>query len=56
MDFTLSERETYFRDRVKDFGDREIRPRQRDYDTQSREGGRWKVIPVIEQDIAALER
>ncbi len=28
MDFTLSERETYFRDRVRQFIDSEIRPRQ----------------------------
>ena len=27
MDFTLSERETYFRDRVRDFIAREIAPR-----------------------------
>jgi acyl-CoA dehydrogenase len=49
MDFTLTERETYFRDRVKTFIDREIRPRQHEYDAQAHEGERWKVIPVIEQ-------
>jgi len=49
MDFTLSERETYFRDRVKEFIDQNIRPRQADYDRQSKEGDRWKVIPVIEE-------
>ncbi len=49
MDFTLSERETYFRDRVKAFIDTEIRPRQGEYDQQSHEGDRWKVIPVIEE-------
>jgi alkylation response protein AidB-like acyl-CoA dehydrogenase len=49
MDFTLSERETYFRDRVKAFIDQNIRPRQADYDKQSKEGDRWKVIPVIEE-------
>ncbi len=49
MDFTLSERETYFRDRVRDFIDQNIRPRQADYDTQAHEGERWKVIPVIEE-------
>ena len=49
MDFTLSERETYFRDRVKDFIDREIRPRHHICEQQSREGERWKVIPVIEE-------
>ena len=49
MDFTLSERETYFRDRVRDFIDQNIRPRQVDYDAQAHEGERWKVIPVIEE-------
>ncbi|MBD8618115.1 acyl-CoA dehydrogenase family protein [Sphingomonas sp. CFBP 13728] len=49
MDFTLSERETYFRDRVRDFINQNIRPRQADYDTQAHEGERWKVIPVIEE-------
>ncbi len=55
MDFTLSERETYFRDRVKAFIDREIRPRQGDYDRQSHEGERWKVIQVIE-DVKAIAK
>ncbi len=49
MDFTLSERETYFRDRVRDFIDQNIRPRHSDYDAQAHEGERWKVIPVIEE-------
>lgn len=48
MDFTLTERETYWRDRVKDFIDREIRPRQEEHDRQHHEGDPWKVIPVIE--------
>ena len=48
MDFTLSERETYFRDRVRAFIDQEIRPRQAEHDTQAHAGERWKVIPVIE--------
>lgn len=49
MDFTLSERETYFRDRVRDFIDQEIRPRVPEHDAQEHEGERWKVIPVIER-------
>jgi alkylation response protein AidB-like acyl-CoA dehydrogenase len=49
MDFTLSERETYFRDRVKTFIDQNVRPRQEEYDRQAHEGERWKVIPVIEE-------
>jgi len=49
MDFTLSERETYFRDRVKAFIDTRIRPRDGDYHAQQKEGDRWKVLPVIEE-------
>jgi alkylation response protein AidB-like acyl-CoA dehydrogenase len=49
MDFTLTERETHFRDRVKAFIDGEIRPRDGDYRAQQRAGDRWKVIPVIEE-------
>jgi alkylation response protein AidB-like acyl-CoA dehydrogenase len=49
MDFTLSERETYFRDRVKAFIDAEIAPRNHEYHEQSHTGDRWKVIPVIEE-------
>ncbi len=49
MDFTLSERETYFRDRVRDFIAREIAPRDGEYLAQEHAGERWKVIPVIEE-------
>ena len=53
MDFTLTERETYWRDRVKDFIDREIRPRQAEHDrqhhAQAAGGDPWQVIPVIEE-------
>lgn len=49
MDFTLTERETYFRDRVKGFIDQHITPRDGDYHHQAHEGERWKVLPVIEE-------
>jgi acyl-CoA dehydrogenase len=49
LDFTLSERETYFRDRVRAFIEAEIAPRQHLYHEQSHTGERWKVIPVIEE-------
>uniref|UniRef100_UPI00258A866E acyl-CoA dehydrogenase family protein n=1 Tax=uncultured Sphingomonas sp. TaxID=158754 RepID=UPI00258A866E len=49
MDFTLSERETYFRDRVREFIAKEIAPRQAEHDRQHHEGDPWKVIPVIEE-------
>ena len=49
MDFTLSERETFFRDRVRQFIDTEIRPRQAEYDRQHHEGSPWKVMPVVQE-------
>ena len=49
MDFTLSERETYFRDRVRAFVDQHIRPREDEHDAQAQDGERWKVLPVIEE-------
>ncbi|HVI99555.1 MAG TPA: acyl-CoA dehydrogenase family protein [Sphingomonas sp.] len=49
MDFTLTDRETHWRDRVRGFIESEIRPRQAEYDAQAHEGERWKVIPVIEE-------
>ncbi|MBN2972147.1 acyl-CoA dehydrogenase family protein [Roseomonas aeriglobus] len=49
VDFTLSERETYWRDRVAAFIDREIAPRDAEYRRQAAEGERWKVLPVIEE-------
>ena len=55
MDFTLTERETYFRDRVKNFIERHIRPRNGEYEEQQRSGDRWKVLPVIEE-VKAIAR
>ncbi|MES2753425.1 MAG: acyl-CoA dehydrogenase family protein, partial [Pseudomonadota bacterium] len=49
MDFTLNDRETFYRDRVKGFIDQHLRPRQAEHDRQHHEGERWKVIPVIEE-------
>ncbi|OYX52032.1 MAG: acyl-CoA dehydrogenase, partial [Sphingomonas sp. 32-66-10] len=49
MDFTLTERETYFRDRVRGFIDQHITPRQNEYRDQVYTGERWKVLPVIEE-------
>ncbi|WP_277979183.1 acyl-CoA dehydrogenase family protein [Sphingomonas phyllosphaerae] len=49
MDFTLSERETFFRDRVRAFIARHIAPRDHEYEQQLGSGERWKVIPVIEE-------
>jgi alkylation response protein AidB-like acyl-CoA dehydrogenase len=49
MDFSLSGRQTLFRDRVRDFIEAEVRPRQADYRAQAHDGERWKVIPVVEE-------
>src|SRR5919112_5606941 len=49
MDFSLGSAETEWRDRVRDFIQREVRPRTGDYDAQQRDGDRWKVLPVVEE-------
>ncbi|UYY78084.1 acyl-CoA dehydrogenase family protein [Sphingomonas sp. R1] len=49
MDFTLSARETHFRDRVKAFIDAEIRPREADYRAAAAAADRWSVNPVLEE-------
>jgi alkylation response protein AidB-like acyl-CoA dehydrogenase len=55
MDFTLNERETHFRDRVRQFVETEIRPRDAEYHRQAATGERWKILPVIEE-VKALAR
>ena len=49
MDFALSERQTYSRDRVRRFIAENIRPRHGEYHEQAAAGERWKVLPVIEE-------
>jgi alkylation response protein AidB-like acyl-CoA dehydrogenase len=49
MDFSLGERESEWRDRVRAFMDEHVRPRVADYDAQQREGERWKVLPIVEE-------
>ena len=48
MDFEPTERQVYWRDRVRDFIDTHIRPNMDTYKTQDATGGRWKVIDIIE--------
>ena len=50
MDFTLTERERYWRDRVKAHIDQYIRPRVKDYYAEQATGDRWKVLQVIEEE------
>ncbi|WP_017671228.1 acyl-CoA dehydrogenase family protein [Blastomonas sp. AAP53] len=52
MDFDLTERQAYWRDRVRAFIESNVRPRVKDYYAQQAEGSRWKVLPVIEEEKA----
>ncbi len=52
MDFTLNERETYWRDRVKSHIDTYLRPRVADYKAEMETGNRWKVLQVVEEEKA----
>ena len=49
MDFDLTERERFYRDRVRDFVETRIRPRWSDYKTQLATGDRWQPLPVIDE-------
>ncbi len=50
MDFTLSEKQKHWRDRVKDFMGRHVYPNYDTYNKQMEAFGqnRWQVIPVLE--------
>ena len=48
MNFDLTDRQTHWRDRVRDFIEKNIRPNTETYRQQDEEGDRWKVIPIIE--------
>ncbi|MBU6251768.1 MAG: acyl-CoA dehydrogenase family protein, partial [Alphaproteobacteria bacterium] len=52
MDFTLTERQSYWRDRVKAHIDQYVRPRMKDYYAEQATGDRWKVLNVIEEEKA----
>jgi len=52
MDFGLTARETEWRDRVREFIETFVRSRHSDYLAQQAEGGRWKILPVIEEEKA----
>ncbi len=55
MDFSLTERETFYRDRVRDFIETRIRPRIADYYAQRDGGDRWQPIALIEELKAAAK-
>jgi acyl-CoA dehydrogenase len=48
MDFDLNEKETFWRDRVKDFIDLYVRPAVPDYQAEQASGERWKVLQTVE--------
>jgi len=48
MDFSMSERQRYWRDRVIAFMGAHVYPSLETYAKQDQEGERWKVIPIIE--------
>ena len=52
MDFNLTERQTYWRDRVKAHIDQYVRPRMKDYYAEQATGDRWKVLNVVEEEKA----
>lgn len=52
MDFEPTDRQKYWRDRVRQFIEDNIRPREKDYKTEQATGDRWKVIQTIEEEKA----
>jgi acyl-CoA dehydrogenase len=52
MDFDLTARQVHWRDRVRDFIETHVRPRDPDYHAEQKTGDRWKVLQVIEEEKA----
>ncbi|WP_338447423.1 acyl-CoA dehydrogenase family protein [Pelagerythrobacter marensis] len=48
MNFEPTERQQYWRDRVRDFIETNVRPNTGTYAEQDAQGDRWKVIPIVE--------
>ena len=49
MDFSLSPRQSLFRDRVRAFMDEHVRPAMPRYRAEVENGERWEPVPVIEE-------
>ncbi len=49
MDFDLTDRQAHFRDRVREFIDSQVRPRQKDYYAEIGQGDRWQPLQLIEE-------
>jgi acyl-CoA dehydrogenase len=56
VDFSLTEKETSWRDRVRGFIDEHVRPRAADYRRQHNSADAWAVIPVVEELKALAQR
>ncbi len=52
MDFALTDRQSFWRDRVKAHIDLYVRPRMKDYYAEQAQGERWKVLQVVEEEKA----
>jgi len=52
MDFDLNDKQTYWRDRIRDHNERFLRPRVADYYAEQAVGDRWKVLQVVEEEKA----
>ena len=48
MDFSLTKRQSHYRDRVRGFIETYVRPRMTEYESQAAADPRWKVLPVLE--------
>lgn len=48
MDFELSEKQSYWRDRVREFIETNVRPQMGAYAAEDASGERWKVIQTVE--------
>jgi len=48
VDFDLTERQAFFRDRVRQFVDQNVRPRVGDYKKEIDSGDRWQPLQLIE--------
>jgi acyl-CoA dehydrogenase len=52
MNFDLTERQSYWRDRVRSHMAAHVFPRAQDYHDQQAEGSRWKILKVVEDEKA----
>jgi acyl-CoA dehydrogenase len=49
VDFDLTDRQAYFRDRVREFIDNHVRPSQADYSREIATGDRWQPLRLMEE-------